>query len=118
MRLQDALFNWLQIRLVSEGRPGDGAAMETQQFFMQILEEDHKLSQVGFRIEDEEYYIVHYIAEGQPREQRFDRELADQLLAEINANPKYNDSPIPLQGSVKTGCGNAGEETGEGGGAE
>ncbi len=33
MNLQDTLFNWLQISIVAEARPEDGAARETKDFF-------------------------------------------------------------------------------------
>ncbi|WP_313779628.1 hypothetical protein [Paenibacillus larvae] len=32
MKLQDALLNWLQIYIVAEARPDDGAAVQTKQF--------------------------------------------------------------------------------------
>ena len=33
MRLDDALFNWLQIQMVAEAGPDDRAAAETRDFF-------------------------------------------------------------------------------------
>lgn len=90
MKLQDALFNWLQIRIVADARPEDNAARETVDFFADILQEDHHLSHVAISAVDETMYHVQYEAEGKTKRQLFDRETAEQLLADIEANPKYN----------------------------
>ncbi|WP_159883896.1 hypothetical protein [Paenibacillus puerhi] len=90
MKLQDAIFNWLQISIVSEARPDDGAAKETMDFFETILREDHALSRFGY-VCDEDVYRVDYELDGQEKQLRYDRELAEQLLADINSNPKYNE---------------------------
>lgn len=90
MRLQDALFNWLQIRLVAEARPDDQAAWETVTFFEQILREDHHLTDFAVDTADETMLHVRYTADGKTKKQMFDRELAEQLLTDINSNPKYN----------------------------
>ena len=37
--LQDAIYNWLTIKIVSDARPDDTAALETTQMFEQILAE-------------------------------------------------------------------------------
>ena len=90
MKLQDALFNWLQIRLVAEARPDDNAAKETEAFFAEILRDDHKLTDV--RIAATEAMMIHirYQQDGKTKMQMFDREHAEQLLRDINENPKYN----------------------------
>lgn len=92
MNLQDALFNWLQISLVAEARPEDGAARDTRDFFEQILREDHAVTRFSY-VENavEDAYQVEYDQDGQTRTQRYDRELAEQLLTDINSNPKYNE---------------------------
>ncbi|GMX66852.1 hypothetical protein Elgi_61250 [Paenibacillus elgii] len=91
MNLQDAVFNWLQISIVAEARPDDLAASETRAFFETILREDHHLERF-VRTADEETYTVEYEeAGGVFHTRRFDRELAEQLLTDINSNPKYND---------------------------
>ncbi len=90
MTLQDALFNWLQIKLVADGRPDDQAAKETCDFFEQILKEDHLLESFGVVLADETMYHVEYKKEGKSKKQLFDRELADKLLEDILSNPKYN----------------------------
>lgn len=90
MKLQDALFNWLQIRIVADARPDDNAARETAEFFAEILREDHHLRDVTVALVDETMYHVQYESEGKTKRQLFDRESAEQLLADIEANPKYN----------------------------
>jgi hypothetical protein len=91
VKLQDALFNWLQMHIVLEARPDDEAARETRDFFAIILAEDHLVS--NFHIIDQENSMAIQIAyeqEGMSKKQQFDRELAEKLLADINSNPKYN----------------------------
>jgi len=89
VKLQDALFNWLQIKLVEDARPFDRAAKETREFFEQILREDHRLTAFGIEGEDETMIHVRYEVDGVSKKQMFDRELAGQLLESIQSNPKY-----------------------------
>jgi len=91
MRLQDALFNWLQIHIVATAREEDGAAVETREFFETILREDHQMTEFGISSIDEEDYIVTYTVNGDTQTIRFDRDNADRLLADINGNPRYNE---------------------------
>lgn len=91
MRLQDAIYNWLQIKLVADARPDDLAARETEQFFAEILTEDHKAGDVRIAQSDETKYYVEYVFEGELVTRAFDREAADQLLSDIESNPKYNE---------------------------
>jgi hypothetical protein len=90
MVLQDALFNWLQMKIVSDARPGDGAAKETLDFFAQILSEDHKLTRFDVSNQDETMIYIQFEIDGTSKKQMFDRERAEQLLTDINSNPKYN----------------------------
>jgi len=90
MRLEDALFNWLQIKIVADNRTDDGAALETKAFFETILREDHKLTSFSAEA-GEEFYTVSYEKEGAAHSLRFDRQLADRLLADINGNPRFNE---------------------------
>jgi len=90
MVLQDALFNWLQMKIVSEARPDDGAAKETLDFFGIILTEDHHLLDVVVGTEDETKLYIQFVLDGKSQKQLFDRERAEQLLTDINSNPKYN----------------------------
>ncbi|QGQ95748.1 hypothetical protein EHS13_13100 [Paenibacillus psychroresistens] len=90
MVLQDALFNWLQMKIVSDARPDDGAAKETLDFFDIILTEDHHLSEIEVVVEEETKLYIKYTVDGESKKQLFDRERAEQLLTDINSNPKYN----------------------------
>lgn len=89
MRLEDALFNWLQIKIVAEARADDMAAEETRLFFEEILRDDHLLT--DFTTSSDEMRItISYQLEGMSKTIMFDRVLAEQLLTDINSNPKYN----------------------------
>jgi hypothetical protein len=90
MRFEDALFNWLQIRIVADGRPDDQAAKETLSFFEQILNEDHGLTAFVIAAVDDTMVHVRYERAGQTKLQLFARESAYSLLHDIEANPKYN----------------------------
>ncbi|MBD0379150.1 hypothetical protein [Paenibacillus sedimenti] len=90
MKLQDALFNWLQMEIVTEARPDDEAARETRDFFALILEEDHSVSNFYIIQEDSPAIFIAYEQEGIGKKQQFDRESAEKLLEDINSNPKYN----------------------------
>lgn len=91
MNLQDALYNWLQIHIVAEGRPDDNAAKDTLAFFEQILEEDHHLSDVRIASVDESLITVQFGQDGRTMSRQFPRDAAEQLLADIRSNPKYNE---------------------------
>ncbi|NOV03443.1 hypothetical protein [Paenibacillus planticolens] len=91
MNLQDTFFNWLQMHIVSEARPSDEAAQETLDFFAMILQEDHGVSHVELVDESDPMKIhISYEREGMKSIQSFDREAAEKLLDDINANPIYN----------------------------
>ncbi|MDQ0059379.1 hypothetical protein [Paenibacillus harenae] len=90
MRLEDALFNWLQIQIVSAARPDDGAAADTLSFFAQILIEDHQVSHFEIAKTDDTMIHLKYEKDGRSKLQLFPRESAEQLLADIESNPKYN----------------------------
>lgn len=90
MKLEDAIFNYLQIKIVSDARPDDKAAKDTMHFFEEILRDDHKLANVHIT-EREDLLQVHFEHEGSQQVKSFDREIAQQLLVDINSNPKYNE---------------------------
>ncbi|GAA4858068.1 hypothetical protein GCM10023310_41550 [Paenibacillus vulneris] len=89
MKLEDALFNWLQMKIVSEARPDDKAAEETRLFFEEILREDHAVSELETQDDEERIHIVCKV-NGAPNKLFFDKDYAEQLLHDINSNPKYN----------------------------
>lgn len=89
MTLDDAIFNWLQIRYVSEQRSDDGAAKDTLQFFNEILEEDFKLQDINVSIDDG-MYVVNFVHEGKEREKRHPVDFVRQLCIDIESEAKYN----------------------------
>ncbi|MDF2814321.1 MAG: hypothetical protein K0Q81_521 [Paenibacillus sp.] len=91
MKQRDALYNWLQMKIVSEERPDDGAAEETLRFFEEILRDDHRITNFMVDSMDSTSITVRYELDGAAAQERFDRELAEQLLQEISSNPKYNE---------------------------
>jgi hypothetical protein len=77
----DALFYWLQMKLVSESRPEDEAARATILFFAQILSEDHLLTSYDITSQDDvKIYVTYAVADGTERTVWFDREAAEHLL--------------------------------------
>jgi hypothetical protein len=89
MRLEDALFNWMQMKIVAEARQDDLAAEETWQFFEEMLREDHAVSSFEMTKDDTMVHID-YVVDGTKKKLMFHRESAEQLLYDINSNPKYN----------------------------
>lgn len=90
MKLEEALFNWLQIELVAQAHPEDNAAKETVRFFEQILKEDHGLSEWTISALDETMIHLRYTAHGKTRMQMFGREQAEQFLTDLDSNQKYH----------------------------
>jgi hypothetical protein len=77
----DALFYWLQMKLVSEARPQDTAAAETVRFFAQILAEDHGVTSFDVvSMDDAKIHVSYRQPDGSSRTVWFDREAAEQLL--------------------------------------
>jgi hypothetical protein len=89
MQLKDALFNWLQIRIVWDARQSDRSARDTVRFFEDLLREDHGVTDPVKREEGSDY-VVRYLREGKEEEARFPRDEADRLLKDIQAEPRYN----------------------------
>jgi hypothetical protein len=85
---RDALFNWLQIKVVADARPEDGAAQETVTFFEEILREDHQMNLFVVERTDETMYYVRYEADNKSKLQMFDREQVEQLLNDIESLAK------------------------------
>jgi hypothetical protein len=82
LSLMDTLFYWLQMKLVCESRPDDGAAQETVLFFVQILSEDHALVSYEVTSQDElKIYVTYRTREGTERTVWFDREMAEQMVS-------------------------------------
>jgi hypothetical protein len=90
MKLNDALFNWLQIRVVADARPHDRSAADTADFFLDILVNDHQIAELTYE-KDEISYTLQCRVNGEPKMQRYDRETVDALLVAIENEPKYNE---------------------------
>ncbi|MGE7602267.1 hypothetical protein ACQKL5_07115 [Peribacillus sp. NPDC097675] len=88
--LQDALYNWLTIRVVCDERPDDTAARDTEMFFMQMLQDDHQVF-INSVTKTEPFYFVDYKVRDEMKKQRFPIELIDIMLNQIQLEPdKYN----------------------------
>lgn len=89
MKLADALFNWLQIRVVADARPEDQSAQETVHFFRQILREDHHVEKIEYQ-KDDAMYTLQYEHEGKTLTQRYPIEAVEQLLAWVIQESERN----------------------------
>jgi hypothetical protein len=91
--LQDAIYNWLTIKIVSDARPDDTAAVETTQLFEQILAEEHNVESHEMKRDAIMYYVT-VVQEGQSKEYRFPRDLIEVMLDQIRQEPdKYVNYP-------------------------
>lgn len=92
--VQDALYNWLTIKVVSDARPDDKAAIETKDLFENILSEDYGLSDIKIT-KDDSMYFVSYTKNDESQKIRFPVELIEFLLNQMNEEPeKYINYPI------------------------
>lgn len=89
MNLQDAMYNWLSIKVVADKRKTDQAAQDTSSFFEEILTEDHGLTDIEIELTPD-YYVVKYQKNDQLESKKFPIELIDALLLSIQNEPKYN----------------------------
>lgn len=85
--LQDALYNWLSIKVVCDARPDDTAAKETVEMFLTILENEHHVSNIGVT-KHEEMYLVTFQKNGENGSHRFPIDLIDCMIDSINENPE------------------------------
>jgi hypothetical protein len=92
--VQDAIYNWLTIKVVCDERPTDKAANETEQMFFTILKEDYGVSNITID-KDDVMYFISYVKGGEPSKTRFPRELIEVMINQINETPeKYINYPI------------------------
>jgi hypothetical protein len=89
LQQKDALFNWLQIKIVWEARPSDISAKDTVEFFQTMLEEDHEITNITMKKQDQAY-LISYHQKGKEHQISFPEELAEKLLKDITEEPKYN----------------------------
>jgi hypothetical protein len=92
--VQDALYNWLSIKVVCDARPEDTAARETLDLFDDIIKNEQHLTNIEVTTDDVMYYVT-YIHEGESKKTRFPRELIEVMLKQINQEPdKYCNFPF------------------------
>ena len=92
--LQDAIYNWLTIKVVSDARPDDTAAKDTSDLFLEILTNEHHLSGIEVTT-DETFYYVSYLLDGESQKKRFPIEVIEFFLEQINKEPeKYENYPL------------------------
>lgn len=91
MTLEDALFNWLQIRIAADRRPDDRAAKETADFFLSVLRDTHGVTNVRVEPKGDDLIQVVYERAGQSGRKTFDRRFAEQLWQDIEGNPAFNE---------------------------
>ena len=84
--VQDSLYNWLTIKIVSDARPEDIAATETEEMFLSILKEEHGITDLIFH-KEEEFYQLAYRLKDESKTTRFPRELVEGMLDQINESP-------------------------------
>lgn len=91
--IQDALYNWLTIKIVCMERPDDNAAIETEKMFYNMLVEQHKVSDLNIEKDDTMYNIT-YQKDGMTKKNRFPKDLVEVMINHINAEPeKYKNVP-------------------------
>lgn len=84
--IQDSLYNWLTIKVVSDARPEDVAAIETEELFRDLLKQEHGVSDMLIE-HNEDFYFVTYQKAEQRSQARFPRELIEVMLNQINESP-------------------------------
>ncbi|HEY8343037.1 MAG TPA: hypothetical protein VIK75_08615 [Calditerricola sp.] len=82
MNRVDALFNWLQSKVLADARPDDRAAAETREFFEDLLRREHGVERMEVAV-DATMYTVRFVAGGKPGLQMFDRDAVEQLLRDV-----------------------------------
>lgn len=91
--LQDAIYNWLTIKIVSDARPDDTAARETAELFEKILAEEHEVESHEMKRDALMYYVTVQQG-GNTKEYRFPRDLIEVMLDQIRQEPdKYVNYP-------------------------
>ncbi|WP_147531846.1 hypothetical protein [Bacillus marasmi] len=86
--LQDAFYNWLSIKVVSDARPLDVSAVETTELFATILRDEHGVSNIAITKDDERWYFIDYVKDGEQQSMKFPIDLIDVMLKQIEAEPE------------------------------
>ncbi len=88
MKIEDAIFNWLQIVVVFEARQEDHAAKETADFFRMVLTDDFNITEISYD-RDPFKYTVTYEIDGKKEKNEYDLVLVDKLISDIENEPKF-----------------------------
>jgi hypothetical protein len=85
--LQDALYNWLTIKVVADVRKDDEAAQDTTAFFYELLTVDHQLKDIQVK-KDEQMYRISYTIGEDRKTVKYPNELIDVMLNQMVAEPQ------------------------------
>jgi hypothetical protein len=85
--VRDTLSNWLTIKVVSDARPGDLAAIDTVKLFESILKDDYLVDNIKIK-KDEVLYHLTYDVNGEEKIIHFPVELIDLMLNQMQAEPE------------------------------
>ena len=86
--VQDAIYNWLTIKVVIDHRPEDTAAKETVLWFENTLQEKFGISDYHYK-KSGGWYIVTYKNEESVNEFRFPEDMIEVMLNQILQNPEH-----------------------------
>ena len=86
--IQDAIYNWLTIKVVNDHRPEDTAANETVLWFEHTLQDKFNLTDYHYKKSDG-WYIVSYKVEETMNEFRFPEDMVEIMLNQILQNPEH-----------------------------
>ncbi|PDO11168.1 MAG: hypothetical protein BLM47_02895 [Candidatus Reconcilbacillus cellulovorans] len=90
MKWDDALWGWVQSRIVLARRPDDAAAEGTLAFFESVLRERFGVAEMSFVETSDGYETVCRFADGSIQSERFDRQRAERLLSDIEATSAFS----------------------------
>lgn len=85
--LQDTLYNWLTIKVISDARVDDNAALETVDMFAEILKNDYNVDIIEFK-KDEVLYFLKYHENNEEKNVRFPVDLIEHMLNQMNEEPE------------------------------
>lgn len=84
--LQDALYNWLSIKVVRDVRPLDLSAVETTELFETILKDEHGVSNMLVS-KDERWYTIQFEKDGEEKSSKFPIDFIEVVLNQIMLEP-------------------------------
>lgn len=85
--LQDALYNWLSIKVVADARSEDQAARDTSEMFFEMLQRDHHIENVEIE-KDDIMYLVRFVQGNDTKQMKFPIELIDVMINQMEEEPE------------------------------